>query len=75
LQAEENRCPTCAALAQISRGIADRDQKHREQNKDAPPGNPLPSDGLHVHLRALTPQEAQERAQRAAQKAKGGEHG
>lgn len=57
LTPEESICEGCANIARYQRAIADRDEQHRKANPDAKPSDPLPSDGLHVHLRVMTAQE------------------
>jgi hypothetical protein len=65
LASEEEACPGCATIARYQRALADRDEQHRQAHPKGKPSDPLPSDGLHVHLRTLTPQEAIARASKS----------
>ena len=78
LDIAEETCDGCATIAQYQRVIADRDEQARQAiqaNPKAGPGAKLPSDGLHVHLRVLSPAEAAAKAQKARSKAKGAADG
>lgn len=47
----------CAAQAAYARILADRDSKYDETHQHQRPGSPRPSDGRHVGLSPMTPDE------------------
>lgn len=61
-------CPLCAQVEQMGRAQAAKDAKASE-GSDKAPSVPLPSDGRHVHIRMLSPAEAEQ------VRAKGGRRG
>jgi hypothetical protein len=51
-------CPVCAGLATYGRVLADHDKKWSEANRDAAAMVARPSDGRHMTVRYLTPEQA-----------------
>lgn len=54
---DEHTCPVCKGQDIYGRVVADRDD--RATNDKAPPGSPRPSDGRHIYLRQVDPEEVE----------------
>jgi hypothetical protein len=64
LALEDTYCDMCKAQARHGRIVHARDTEFEKKHKDAPPGTPRPTDGLHTRVKTLTPAEAAKRQKR-----------
>lgn len=56
---EVSKCLVCGGEAQFSRGLSKQDEQFAERHKSDAPMAPRPSDGRHVHMRMLSPDEVE----------------